>query len=56
MKLEGVKKDKILIEMNEEELSIIIKGLEEVANLKMLSDMDTIVFDYYRELEIKESQ
>ncbi|MCZ2256903.1 hypothetical protein [Sporosarcina sp. G11-34] len=56
MKLERVKKDKVLIEMNEEELSIITEGLEEIANLKMLSDMDTIVFDYCRELEIMESQ
>lgn len=56
MKLERVRNDKILIEMNEEELSIITEGLEVVANLKMLSDMDTIVFDYCRELEIMESQ
>jgi len=56
MKLERVRNDRILIEMDEEELSIITEGLEELANLKMLSDMDAIVFDYCRELEITDSQ
>ena len=56
MKFEGIREDGILIEMDEKELSIIIKGLEEVANLKMLSDMDVILFDYYKELEITESR
>ena len=55
MKLGGIKKDNLLIELDEEELSIIIEGLEAVGNLKMISDMDMIVFDYCRELERKQA-
>lgn len=51
MKLGGVIRENLLIELNEEELSMIIEGLEKIADLKMISDMDTIVFDYYKELE-----
>lgn len=56
MKLGGIIKDNLLIELDEEELSIIIEGLEVVGNLRMISDMDTIVFDYHRELERMQNQ
>ena len=56
MKLGGIKKDILLIELDEEELSIIIEGLEAVENLRMISDMDTIVFDYCKVLEEREAR
>ena len=56
MKLGAIKKDNLLIELDEEELSIIIEGLEAIENLKMISDMDAIVFDYHRVLENRQVQ
>lgn len=50
MKLGVIRKKQIMIEVNEEELGIIMEGLEIVADLKMLSDMDSLIFAYYREL------
>ena len=56
MRLEGIRKGNLLIELDEEELSIIIEGLEAVENLGMISDMDMIVFDYCKELEEREAR
>ncbi len=51
MKLGGIKKENLLIELDEKELSIIIEGLEAVGSLEIISDIDSIVFNYYKKLE-----
>jgi len=56
MKLGVIRKKQFMIEINEEELGIIIEGLEIVADLKMLSDMDSLVFEYYRKLVERTTQ
>lgn len=56
MKLGVIREKQLMIEINEEELGIIIEGLEIVGDLKMLSDMDALIFEYYRELVERTTQ
>lgn len=51
MRFEGSEKVQLLIRLSEEELALIIEGVEAVGNLQMISDMDSLVFQYYRELQ-----
>ncbi|WP_438316444.1 hypothetical protein [Sporosarcina sp. FA9] len=51
MRLEGRENVQLLIRLSEEELAIIIEGIEVVGDMQMLSDMDSLVFQYYRELQ-----
>jgi hypothetical protein len=48
MKLGGLKNTNLSIELNEEELAVIIEGLEVVGDLKLMSDVDTIMFQYFK--------
>ena len=50
MKLGGLTHKKLSIELNEEELAVIIEGLEVVGDLKLMSDVDTIMFQYFKEM------
>lgn len=50
MKLGGLTHSNLSIELNEEELAIIIEGLEVVGDLKLMSDVDTIMFQYFKEM------
>ncbi len=50
MKLGGLTHKNLSIELNEEELAVIIEGLEVVGDLKLMSDVDTIMFQYFKEM------
>jgi len=51
MRLEGREEVEMLIRLSEEELAMIIEGVEAIGDLQMISDMDALVFQYYRELQ-----
>lgn len=51
MRFEGSENVQLLIRLSEEELAVIVEGVESVGNLQMISEMDSLVFQYYRELQ-----
>lgn len=55
MKFERLVKDNLLIELDEKELITIFDALELSPGAKIFSDIDRIVFSYYRALEKREN-
>ncbi|MFD1929102.1 hypothetical protein ACFSFY_13750 [Sporosarcina siberiensis] len=51
MRFERSENVQLLIRLSEEELAMIVEGVESIGNLQMISDMDSLVFQYYRELQ-----